>query len=120
MEFKSPDLALRAFPVIAASAMQRRLITYGEIDQALGLQFALKWRTPLEVITRWCATKGVPRLNCIVVNGTTGEPGSGVVIDDRYSLSENQWRVFNHRWFEHALPTIEELEREFTAFRDVA
>jgi hypothetical protein len=119
-EFKSPELARRAFPILAASAAQRRLITYGELNHALDRRtMAVSLRTALGILGWWCNDNSLPTINCIVVNEETGEPGESVILRPHWSLARNQWEVFNRQWFtDGTMPTLRDLEQTWLRHRD--
>lgn len=111
-DYKSPALALKVFNVLAGSAMQRRLITYGELNEALDRGMPVSLNHALGLLGYWCKTRNLPPINTIVVNAKTGEPGTMVVRDESVSLATNQWNVFNHPWFAGEAPTLEEIQKE--------
>ena len=69
---------------------QRRITTYGEIGQNVGLA-AQGTAKPLYYIRDVCLKRNLPPLTAIVVNKTTGLPGIGLKPDGT-QVTESEWK----------------------------
>ena len=51
----------------------------------------------LDPIMKLCRDRGLPPLTVLVVNGTTGEPGEGILLDGQAAAERE--RVSGYDWF---------------------
>jgi|UPI00055D681B hypothetical protein len=95
---------------LARAAMERRLVTYGELATEFG-GTALGWGRPLTDITARLHKHGLPLLPCIVVTKGADLPSLDADIYDRLGLSTDeqirreQQRCFEYNWSESRLLT---------------
>lgn len=91
------------------------LLAYSDLAELMGKrpEAAISLSDPLGIVERYCASRGLPLLNMIVVSKRTGEPGSGarsgVAPNPGRSVQEDQQKVLNYSWFELRPPRIEAL-----------
>ena len=86
----------RAALIIAA--MRRSLLTYGELGQAIGMagvDLRNQMRHVLARVAEECTAAGEPSLPALVVNATTGQPGSGW-IDGAVRWHAEVQKLFRH------------------------
>jgi len=83
-------------------------INYGEVASRMkrdepnaGLFLARQ----LGILGNLCLENDLPPINCIVINKTTGMPGSEVVLSGVDSRYDDQRAVFNYDWFSVRTPT---------------
>lgn len=96
-------------PGVSWSGKGKGLITYGDLAEAMGMSVkaAVTLGKHLGVIGHYCQQEGLPPLNAIAVNLTTGEPGYGVVETEGYKI--DQKKVLKFDWFSLRPPTIRAL-----------
>lgn len=93
---------------LAGAAMERRLVTYGELATEFG-GTALGWGKPLTDITARLHKHGLPLLPCLVVTKGADLPSLNADIYDRLGLCtdeqirEEQRRCFEYNWSESPL-----------------
>lgn len=75
-------------------------LTYGELAQAMGLspQAGRTLGRQLGIVGYCCIENGLPALNSIVVNATTGVPGDWVVLSKGNTVAQEQHAVFRQDW----------------------
>jgi hypothetical protein len=61
----------------------------------------------LGLIGYYCQQEGLPPLNAIAVNDTSGEPGYGVI--ETEGFAEDQKKVWKEPWFSYRRPSIKAL-----------
>ena len=65
-----------AWPILVGAAKRGQPLSYKELGEKIGAHWrAASWF--LGVIQRYCASKGLPRLQALVVNQRTRVPGKG-------------------------------------------
>jgi putative restriction endonuclease len=97
------ELGHRAWPILAASAANRRTLYYGELATALGYRGARVVRAALWPIQDYCLEKGLPPLTSIVINKHAGVPGRGFIASSG-DLQDDYERVFRHDWVSEQIP----------------
>jgi hypothetical protein len=82
-------------------------ITYGQLAVAMGLdpRAGHTLGRQLGIVGRCCIENGLPALNSVVVNATTGAPGDWVVLSDGNSVEMEQRAVFQQDWYQVGVPT---------------
>ncbi|MEO0068907.1 MAG: hypothetical protein ABIK23_07275 [candidate division WOR-3 bacterium] len=72
---------LRTYPILIQNARERRLITYSEIANQIGLPFNEWFPLKIGAIVGACSCyehrEGRPLISSIVINGETCRPGNG-------------------------------------------
>src|SRR5712671_6379707 len=72
-----PEIALRAYLYLIGAVAFRRSVTYGELAWQIKRGGPNPLAKPLELLTRWCKTNGLPALTSLVVQEATGLPAPG-------------------------------------------
>lgn len=107
--------ASRAWPLLTFAARNRHVFSYEELGEHLGLPTVAVGHA-LGPIYRYCKAKGLPLLNLIVVNKTSGGADPDREQIGQYDIPSEQARVFRHKWFNEsnhadAVPKVEELQK---------
>lgn len=89
--------AMQVWQILVAAAHERRSLTYGQLAAYLGFEGAGVFAQILGCIMKYCETKDLPPLTCIVVNQDTGIPGSGLTTIAK--LPEDRERVYSYKWY---------------------
>ena len=91
------------------SGKGKGLITYGDLAEQMGMdrKAAVSLGKHLGVIGYYCKQEGLPPLNAIAVNETTGEPGYGVV--ETEGFENDQKKVWKTNWFSYRPPSVRAL-----------
>ena len=89
--------SLQIWSILVCAARDRRTYTYGDLADILGFGGAGVMGPMLDPIMRLCRDRGLPPLTVLVVNGTTGKPGDGIVLDGQAAAERE--RVFGYDWF---------------------
>lgn len=110
------DLAQRAWRVLAATALERKILTYAELAEQLG-SHARAMRLALWPIMDYCLANGLPPLTILVVNAQTRSPGDGFIAWSG-PLHEGQEKVWKHAW-PHEPPAREALEASMGTGHDL-
>lgn len=84
-------------------------ITYGNLAIQMGMdpKAGVTLSKHLAVIGYFCQEQGLPPLNAIAINDTSGQPGYGVVETDGFE--EDQKKVWATDWFSIRPPSIKAL-----------
>ena len=107
------DQALAIWPILikraasSASAADAK-ITYGDLVVAIGYAnktAARSIRNALDLIGRYCLKHGMPTLNSIVVNRSTGEAGESVVLHNGLTPEEERINAVKVDWHSVPAPT---------------
>lgn len=98
--------ALQIWQILVGFAYQRKTTTYSEIAEILGYEGAGVLDRQLGHILHFCDQKRLPPLTVLVVNSSTGLPGSGFVCDD--SIDKARVKVFSYDWFDVIPPSPQE------------
>ena len=103
-----PQSALAIWTILIGAARIRQTLTYSMIAELLGYQGSGVLSQPLDLIMQYCSRNSLPPLTALVVNQTTGQPGSG--LSTLEELNSDRERVFNHPWFQMIPMRTEDLE----------
>lgn len=101
--------SLQLWLILIGKARNRQTITYGELADMIGYGGATPIGDRLDPIYRYCEVNKLPPLTVIVVNKSTGEPGSGM---GEFSYAQQE-AVFQYDCYSIFPPTVEELEALF-------
>lgn len=85
-----------------------RTITYGDLARRMGYADGRAGHTlgrQLGIVGNCCLRNGLPALNSIVVNATTGAPGHDVVLTGGRTVAQEQRAVFRQDWHAVGVPT---------------
>ncbi|MCH5146011.1 hypothetical protein [Desulfovibrio sp. UIB00] len=103
-----PWRAVQVWQILVSKAVNKQLMTYGELANILGFEGARVLAHPLGHIAVYCKKNGLPPLTSLVVN-VGGSPGDGFPDKEKYSpLDEARFRVFTLEWYKIVPPTAEE------------
>ncbi len=106
------ERALQIWPLLVAAAHNRQVLTYEIVADLIGMgpkgKGAGTLAQPLGVIMDYCSAQGLPPLTVLVVNKTTGEPGSG--LKTIRELHRDRERVFRHEWYKAVPLQLEDLK----------
>lgn len=91
------EWAYRVWPILVAAAKRRDTMTYGEVNDRLGMGGALPIRNALWPIQDLCIENRWPLLTSIVVRKDTGRPGVGCVAFES-DLAKVYPQVFAFDW----------------------
>jgi hypothetical protein len=105
-----PEIALRAYLYLIGAVAFRRSVSYGELAWQIKRGGPNPLAKPLELLTRWCKTNGLPALTSLVVQEATGLPAPGFTAVSRSEIPDEQKRVWDYDWFAILPPTVEELK----------
>jgi hypothetical protein len=106
-----PESALRAYLVLIGRAADRQTATYAALSQQIMRGGPNLLAKPLDLLTQWCKSHGIPALASLVVEQTTGLPAPGFTAVSRDEIPAEQERVWDFDWFAIHPPTIEELSQ---------
>jgi len=102
------ERAMQVWQVLISAASQRRILTYGHLAEYLEFDGAGVFSQILDRIMQYCDDNKLPPLTCIVVNRSTGLPGSGLSTIE--NLPRDRENVFSHNWFAGPLVQIRDFE----------
>jgi len=91
------ERAMQVWQILVGAAHNRQTLTYGQVADYLEFEGAGVLAQILGCIMDYCDSKGLPPLTCVVVNQTTGLPGSGLTTVE--NLPRDREAVYNHNWF---------------------
>ena len=93
----SDEWAALMWQVLVATAAERRTITYGGLQRAVGLPGVTGhvMGAPLARIREWCDGAGKPDLTVLVVGAGTGRPGGGY----HGGADAERERVYARNWW---------------------
>jgi len=97
-----------------------RTITYGELALRMGYGDTRAGHTlsrQLGIVGHYCLMNGLPALNAIVVNATSGEPGGDVVLTSGRSFRDELRAIYRQDWYEVGVPTTGTLRKVWEAMR---
>jgi hypothetical protein len=83
-------------------------MTYGDLAGAMGYdsrKAGITLARQLGIVGEYCKANGLPPLNTIVVNQSTGMPGSEVVLRDGHTVRQEQAAVMREDWSGYRVPT---------------
>lgn len=106
----NPKRAVQAWQILVAAAMNRQIHSYKTLSELMyGKPAPNVMSGILKHIAFYCIEKGLPQLNVLVVNETTGLPGDGIPI--LQDLNSSREAVYKYDWYNLYPPT----EQEFAA-----
>lgn len=91
------ERAMQVWQILLGVAHNRQTITYGQVADHLEFDGAGVLAQILDRIMNYCGLKGLPPLTCVVVNQTTGLPGTG--LSTIGNLPRDREDVYNHNWY---------------------
>lgn len=103
------ERACQIWAVLAWAAHHRQTLTYGALSRLVGVPAAGLGQL-LEPIQSYCLLSGLPPLTILVVQQSSGLPGSGFTGASASELARAQMTVFAHDWMEHGNPGPDKLE----------
>lgn len=103
---KIEERALQAWPLLAFAARNRQLLTYELVGKLTGMH-AAGIGSVLEPIQSYCLLNDLPPLTALVVNKTTGLPGTGFIVTG--DVPRQFTRIFEHDWLSTGCPSLEQL-----------
>ena len=89
--------SLQIWSLLVCAARERRIYTYGDVAAILGFGGAGTMANMLGSIMWFCRDRELPAHTVVVVNGTTGRPGEGIVLDN--DIDGERERAFGFDWF---------------------
>jgi hypothetical protein len=105
--------ALQAWQILIASAMNRQTLTYKMLSKMMfGREAAGVLDEILGHIAYYCNDNGCPPLTVLVVNKSTGEPGSEIPTD-LTQIDELREKVYCCDWYDIYPPSEVELSDAF-------
>jgi hypothetical protein len=104
-----PAWGLRAYLLLMGCAADRQTVTYDDLACRIDQSGPELLSGPLELVTRWCHTHGLPAIASLVVEKATGVPAPGSAEISKDDIPREQERVWAFDWYGILPPTIEEL-----------
>lgn len=102
------ERAMQIWPILIAAAHNRQTLTYGDLAQYLEFDGAGVFAQMLDRIMVYCDKKALPPLTCLVVNQSSGLPGSGLrTVED---LPRDREDVYGTNWYAMYPPQIADFE----------
>jgi len=86
------DNAYRALPHLVYYAHLEKTITYGELGRRIGIHYRSVRFLLGYIRDEICRRRGLPLLNVIVVNKSTGLPGKSFLPEDLSLLTDEEYR----------------------------
>ncbi|WP_291442756.1 hypothetical protein [Desulfovibrio sp.] len=103
-----PWRAVQIWQILVSKAVNKQLMTYGELANILGFDGATVLAHPLGHIAVYCEENDLPPLTSLVIN-QGGKPGDGFPENGKYSSpDEARFKVFTVKWYKIVPPTAEE------------
>jgi hypothetical protein len=102
---KREERALQLWSLLVLAAKNRQILTYDIVAKATGMM-TLGIGNMLRPIQQYCIENDLPPLTSIIVNGSTGLPGTGFIAAE--NVPKAQLETFEHDWTEHKVPSPEE------------
>jgi len=103
------ERAMQVWQILISTAHNRQTLTYGQVASHLEFEGAGVFAQILGCIMDYCESKELPPLTCLVVNQTTGLPGSGLTTLE--NLPRDREAVYNQNWFAMYPVQISDFER---------
>jgi hypothetical protein len=99
------EQAAIAWYILAQCAMEKKLLTYGELAYLMNSQYksrlCMNYRNckyALGLIQAYCRKHSLPALQSLVVNGRSRKPGKGYTGSTPEEVGLEQHKVFSHKW----------------------
>ncbi|WP_373740932.1 hypothetical protein [Neisseria sp.] len=106
----NPRRAVQAWQILIAAAMNRQIHSYKTLSELMyGKPVPNVMSGILGHIAFYCVENGLPPLNVLVVNETTGLPGDGIPVSQ--DLNSSRESVYQYGWYNLYPPA----EQEFAA-----
>lgn len=105
---KLSERAWQAWPVLTIAASNRQLLTYELLGKHTGMHAAGLGEV-LERIQSFCLLNRLPPLSAIVVNKSSGLPGTGFIAAT--DVPKALMQVFSYDWGMTPCPTPDQLEQ---------
>ena len=89
------------YPLLVKYRNDRSVITYGEVNSALGYKGNASGhaiRAGMDLIVLYCKEYGLPQLTSLIINKNSGEPTEGYAYGEGENISEEHMKCFNHKW----------------------
>jgi hypothetical protein len=89
-------------------SMDAKTMTYGELAERMGYpdrRAGHMLSRQLGIVGQYCVSNGLPALNAVVVNQTTGVPGDEVVLSEDRTVKQEQNAVMAQNWLQLGVPT---------------
>ena len=102
------ERAMQIWPILVMAAYERRIYTYGQIANMIGINGAGVLGSFLGPIMFYCQHHDLPPLTVLVVNQVTGMPGEGLTTLD--NINQDHEAVFNHPWLEMLPVQVSDLQ----------
>ena len=103
---KIPERAAQAWSLLVFAAGNRQTLTYELLGRLTGMPPA-GLGSVLEPIQSYCLLNGLPALTALVVNKSTGLPGTGFIA--AADVPREFIRVFEYDWLSIGCPTPAQL-----------
>jgi len=103
------ERACQIWGVLAWAARNRQSLTYASLSKLIGVP-ATGLGKLLEPIQSFCILKRLPPLTILVVQVSTGLPGSGFTAASVSEYAKAHMKVFRFDWLEYGNPGPEKLE----------
>ena len=100
--------ALEIWRLLVRAAEVRRTYTYSELASLVGLRGPRPMWQFLEPVMRYCDAKNLPPLTVLVLQKTSGRPGTGLLTTT--DPVSDQRRVFAFDWRSLSPPNVQDLE----------
>lgn len=91
-----------------------KTMTFGKLAEIMGYSDRRAGHTlsrQLGIIGQYCLLNGLPALNAIVVNQSTGVPGDEVVLSKGRTVRQEQKAVMTQDWLQLGVPTTGTLRK---------
>lgn len=98
--------AIQIWQILIGLAHNRQTITYKILSELLGYKGAGVFAQLLDPIMSYCKKNQLPPLTILVVNESTGSPGTGLTTIENENADRE--RVFNYKWYNIYSPSEED------------
>ena len=103
------ERACQIWGILAWAARNRQSLTYANLSKLIGVPPAGLGKL-LEPIQSYCILNKLPPLTILVVQVSTGMPGSGFTAASASEYAKAHMKVFRFDWLEYGNPGPEALE----------
>jgi hypothetical protein len=89
------------YPLLVRHCKDRTVITYGEVNSALGYKGNASGhaiRAGMDLIVLYCMKNRLPQLTSLIINKKSGVPTEGYAYGEGEDISEEHMKCFNHKW----------------------
>ncbi len=91
------ERSMQVWQILIGAAHNRQTLTYKILADHLEFEGAGVFSQILGCIMKYCESKDLPPLTCLVVNQTTGLPGAGLTTVE--NLPTDREAVYNQNWY---------------------